>query len=599
MASGTSSTKTATVAILPFQNHSDKNELDYFSLGFTDDLVIALSRFSSLRVISPHSTRNIQVSIDQASDSIEFLNAGFIVTGSFRLHSGKVKIGAQLKSANDSTVIWAERYDEGLEGIFEVQDDIVQRIVSALQKQIRTSMLSASRSKKETNLEAYDYLLRGMAELEIGGIENDETARGYFQIALEKDPNCARAYTGLSLSYFNEWSCRLWERWDESQKGAFKFAKKAVDIDPHDYVALSVLGRIFLYKGEYEKSEHYLRKSLRLNSNDPDTLIQIASCFVYLGYEKESEKLYLKAQELNPVNVEWYFAYGTFIYFELGAIEKSIELAHKVSIESVWVDFSAYVSAAFYHLNDYDNMHKYWNLFLEQFRNKITMGKEPASGQALEWMININPYNTESQLIPFWEHMKGLTPFTRSDNQKSNTLSTNSNVFRKGSGLWEMSYEDKSIFLPDLKGYHDLAMLMSKPEKEFHCTELMGTVVRHNDSTPVMDDKAKASYKNKISDLLAEIEEANEMNDSSRSQGLQEEYEQIVDHLSSSMGLGGKTRKLDSSVERSRSAITWRIRSAIKKIEDAHPSLSKHLTKSIATGTFCSYSPEKPVDWIF
>jgi hypothetical protein len=67
--------------------------------------------------------------------------------------------------------------------------------------------------------------------------------------------------------------------------------------------------------------------------------------------------------------------------------------------------------------------------------------------------------------------------------------------------------------------------------------------------------------------------------------------------LSSTLGLKGKTREIGSTAEKARSAITWRIRSAIKKIEKTHPELFHHLSNSINTGTFCSYNPEISMDW--
>jgi hypothetical protein len=75
------------------------------------------------------------------------------------------------------------------------------------------------------------------------------------------------------------------------------------------------------------------------------------------------------------------------------------------------------------------------------------------------------------------------------------------------------------------------------------------------------------------------------------------EYNTLVDHLSASLGLGHKPREMGSSVEKARSAITWRIRNVIKKISSTHPKLATHLSKSINTGTFCSYKPEVNIDW--
>ena len=89
------------------------------------------------------------------------------------------------------------------------------------------------------------------------------------------------------------------------------------------------------------------------------------------------------------------------------------------------------------------------------------------------------------------------------------------------------------------------------------------------------------------------------MNDFGRADKLREEYEKLINHLSSSLGLAGKTRKIDSSVEKARSAVTWRLRNAIKKINNDNPLLGKHLSNSIKTGIFCSYSPENEISWIF
>jgi hypothetical protein len=75
------------------------------------------------------------------------------------------------------------------------------------------------------------------------------------------------------------------------------------------------------------------------------------------------------------------------------------------------------------------------------------------------------------------------------------------------------------------------------------------------------------------------------------------EYNTLLDHLSASLGMGRKPRAKGSSVEKARSAITWRIRNVIKKIKTSHPKLAMHLSKSINTGTFCSYHPEVHIDW--
>jgi tetratricopeptide (TPR) repeat protein len=403
----------------------------------------------------------------------------------------------------------------------------------------------------------------------------------------------------LSLSYFNEWSCQLWERWDESQKGAFKYARKAVELDESDSVSLLVLGRIYLYKGDYEKGEYYLRKSLKLNPNDAGNLSQLAVSFVYLGYIDEAEELYRKAKRLNPLNEFSYNLAGSLIYFESGRYEEAIEIGLKTDFDKVWVDLPAMMAAAYYHLGDMENMKKYWKIYEKYFKKRILHGKKAERFEALRWIIAVNPIKGKSNYVPFFEYMKNEKNNGEERKSEIKPESSALNIFRRGSGLWEMNFEGKSIFLPDVKGYHDIQKLLKNPNKELHCNELMGNPVVINDGEFVLDDKAKDAYKKKINDLSLEIDEAELMNDTHRAAELRKEYEELIDHLSRSLGLGGKSRKLNSSVEKSRSAVTWRIRSAIKKIESAHPSLSRHLSKSVKTGIFCSYSPEKETAWDF
>ena len=310
------------VAVLPFQNFSEDNKLDYFVAGFTDDLIMNLSRFRSLQIISSHSTKKINSNNEKDQKKIQVLNANYLVKGNFRHYDGNITIRIQLLRTEDDSIVWAERYEEALASIFEIQDDITQRIVSTLQKHININLLSSARKKTMTSLEAYDCWLRGMDQLEGGTAESDDKAREYFKQALEIDPEYARAYAGLSLTYFNEWSCQVFDRWETAKEGAHKYALKAVSLDETDNVSNMILGRVYLYHREYEKAEHYLRKSLKLNPNDADNLIQIASSFASLGYPVEAEKLYLKAIRLNPINIEWYYSYGAFYLFRIRAILK-------------------------------------------------------------------------------------------------------------------------------------------------------------------------------------------------------------------------------------------------------------------------------------
>ncbi|MBK7873999.1 MAG: hypothetical protein IPJ74_26785 [Saprospiraceae bacterium] len=90
-----------------------------------------------------------------------------------------------------------------------------------------------------------------------GTLEADEQARIYFQQAMDIDPHYARAYTGMSLTYFNEWSCQIWDRWEVSQKGHLAGHKKAFELEERDHVSATILGKLYLFNGDYEKQNTF------------------------------------------------------------------------------------------------------------------------------------------------------------------------------------------------------------------------------------------------------------------------------------------------------------------------------------------------------
>lgn len=584
---------TTSVAVLPFQMLGEVAGLSPIILGFTEDLIVNFSKFIGLSVISQYSSLGITNASD--TSAISQLGADYIITGSFRpLGENHFRIGVKLVRTRDNRIVFAGNHDESLETMLNTQNTVTEQIVNVLQQQINHDLLSYSYRKESVELAAYENWLLGMNLLKKGTVESDLQARERFEAALKIDPQFARAYTGISLSYFNEWSCQLWERWDVSQKGAHKYAMKAIELDENDYVSLAVLGRTFLYSGDYDKSEYFIRKSLKMNPNDADNLILIAFTMVYLGLVKEAETLFLKARNLNPLHPDIYFPHASFIYFELGDYEKSAAYAEKVKDSSVWTDFAAYVAAAYYHLSQFDKMKLYWEKYLKLFEKNINHGKPITHKQALEWQIMVNPYKGKTNLEPFWEYM-GQSKQVISDSEPSHHEKLGGDFILNGE-LWEMKYAKESIVLKDCKGFHDIVKLLAEPERQLHCSELMGTVLEA-EGTAIIDNQALGDYKNRIKALQADISDAEEMGQVLKADGLREEYEMLLEHVSKAMGMSNKVRKTGSSLEKARSAVTWRIRSAIKRIEKVHPQLAKHLSNSIKTGTFCSYVPETPHQW--
>ncbi|MEQ8575063.1 MAG: tetratricopeptide repeat protein [Fulvivirga sp.] len=579
------------VAVLPFEDLTEKGDLNYFLQGLVDDLIVDLSRFNSLNVISQHTTS--QLDIDRNYEQVKLLGIDYLIKGSFRSFNDKIRFNIQLINALDRGVVFAGKHEETFESLYELYDNIAQQIVSVIEQQININLLQVASKKPTSKLEVYDLWLKGMNEVKKGGIENDLKAREYFNLAIEKDPTYARAYTGLSLSHFNEWSCQLWSRWQVSQDGSHDYALKAVELDENDYIALTVLGRTYLYLGEYEKAEYCLEKAYQINPNDADNIALITTNLVFAGNLEQAEKLYLKAIALNPLNPADYIPVGTALYLEMGQYKKAIDLALALKYEAVWVDFPVYIGAAYYHLHDLENAEKCWHQYLERFESKINSNSKDVELDATSWVLEVNPFKKRSPLHSFIEYI-GKRPVSKISNEQEEATG---NSFISNKNVWEISYQNKKLIIPTIKGLNDIAKLVSNPESPISSMDLMGAQVNEK-GIDVIDQRAKAEYQQRLITIQNQIEGAKEAFDNALLANLEDEYDSLLEYLSGAMGLNGKSRKAGSSNEKIRSAVTWRIRSAIKKINEGHPELARHLSNSIKTGTDCIYQPEEKVQWL-
>jgi TolB-like protein len=589
------------IAVLSFENHSGDANHDYFAAEFVEDLITDLSRFHSLQVISSYTSRKMGTGSLNGLAEAEALAISYLLKGSLRRKADQIRITTQLIEVAGGGVIWAERYDAPLDAIFDIHDDIVERVAGALSAQIDQVLLAAARDKPLTSLAAYDCWLRGMDLLRKGTSAADHEARKIFEQALTIDPNYSRAHAGLSLSYFNDWSCQVWENWDATQSNAFKHAMKAIRLDDTDHITQMILGRVLLYRQQFDIAEQHLNRSLELNPNDAENLMQIAISKAYLGKGEKGEQLYLKAMRLNPYRNIWYYTGGAFTYFVQREFEVCIELALKGPLTDRWVDLPAFLSAAYAHMDKPEEATRYLEIFIETFHKKIIRDHQPSPDEMITWLKLANPFKhaADTALMVDGLVKAGLScrPETTSAARTPKPAQNQGNTFKKHQGLWHMAFDGSGIQLPEVKGFFDLARLLATPGEEVHCTEMMGTPDSMSDQETAIDEKARQAYTQRIRDLHSKIAAAEEMNDLGRREKLSAELDQLTEHLTKALGLGQRVRPLNAPAERARAAVTWRIRNAIKKITAAHPALGHHLDQAIRTGNFCAYTPQKDHVW--
>jgi len=166
--------------------------------------------------------------------------------------------------------------------------------------------------------------------------------------------------------------------------------------------------------------------------------------------------------------------------------------------------------------------------------------------------------------------------------------------------FWIVSYRDRSTRLKDARGLHHLLRLLQEPGREHHVLEMAGSLdlPSHTDA-PVLDSRARAEISLRLESLRYEIEEAESNNDAYRARKARAEIESIGEVLASAMGLGGRDRAGNAAAERARAAVTKALRTTIRRVREADPVLGDILSRTVRTGTFCSYVPmtEPAIEW--
>lgn len=197
------------------------------------------------------------------------------------------------------------------------------------------------------------------------------------------------------------------------------------------------------------------------------------------------------------------------------------------------------------------------------------------------------------------EVLRGLAsePSSTQVSMPASTQPAGPNEFRPDGDGWVLSYHGRTSRVRDTKGMATLARLLDRPDVEMAAVDLMDAAVIEQAADVVADLRARDAYRERVRELQSEIDEASDDNDPMRAERAQVELDRLVDELQAAYGLAGSERMTGSTAERARSAVRWRIRDTIKRIESMHPTMGAHLDRSISTGRFCVYRPAEPTSW--
>lgn len=377
------------LAVLPFVAASDDAVTRLLASGLTEDVAIEVARFRQIALIARGSVAEVARRSPSPEHIARETGARLVLSGSVIVSAGRVRVSAALVDCTTALQVWAERWEVPHDDLLVVLERLTKSLVGALALRIDEARLEETHRRPRERLEVYECWLRGLECLRRGTPTSDDEARALFEQALALAPNFARAFSGISLSHFNDWSCQAWDRWDERERLAFVNARRAVELDDDDHVTHTILARIHVYRREFELGERHLERALALNANDTDMLMHASLAYAYLGEPERACELAGTALMLHPKHPDWYYPVASFAHLLARNPQEALRLALRAP--DATVDTRAMLAVACVRLDDLTAARAHALRFLAHFRAKIVRGREPEPGEPARWLLRTNP----------------------------------------------------------------------------------------------------------------------------------------------------------------------------------------------------------------
>ena len=344
------------IAVLPFTNMSADPEQEYFSDGLTEDIITALTHWRFLSVIARNSCfayKKKAVDIKQAGRE---LGARYLLEGSVRKIGARVRITAQLIDGASGRHLWAERYDREIDDIFEVQDDIVQRIAAVVAPELARAELRRSTDKQVRDLNAWDLCLRGMAAVRKRTRDGNAEGREFLSRAIAIRPDYADAYAGVAMSYNQDILIGVADDRTATATHAMEAARKAIECDNSSSWAHHELSTAYQWLNRVGDALAEARIAVDLNPNDAYGLHALGNKSDLAG-DPDGIALMEKAQKLNPEDAQLH-VHLTFLaraYVNSGNYGIAVERARQaIRRRSGYAPAHYILAMALGHLGDVD-----------------------------------------------------------------------------------------------------------------------------------------------------------------------------------------------------------------------------------------------------
>ena len=349
------------VAVLSFKYSSANPALAALAEGLAEDIVTGLSRFSYLRVIARSSTLQYAHQPADVRSVANELGARYVIEGTLRQAGARLRITAHLVDASSGTDLWAETYDRSFrpEAVFELQDDLVPRIVSTVADThgiLPHSMSEPLRDKDPAQLSPYEAVLRSFAHFQRVNSEEHAAAVTGLERAVQQAPGYADGWAMLSLLYKEEYTHGFNARPDPLGR-AFAAARRAVEGAPSNHLAHHALAATLFFRRELKAFRGAAERAIALNPMDGFTIAYLGFLTAYAGDWERGCALAEQARSLNPHHPGWYWFPSFFDAYRKSDYPGALEVALKLNMPGFWRTNVAF-AAVYGQLGEVEAAHK-------------------------------------------------------------------------------------------------------------------------------------------------------------------------------------------------------------------------------------------------
>ena len=297
---GTRESKRPSIAVLALTNMSNDPEQDFLGDGITEDLITALSKIRTFKVISRESTFSYQGSSVDVRQIARDLDVRFVLEGSVRKSGNRVRVTVQLIDADTGHHVWAERYDREMADIFDLQDEIVEVIAAALEPELNAFERDRALRKPPENLDAWELYQRALWYMWTYQREANVKALELFRQAIKFDPGFAPAHAYYAYCCYQTVIMGYAEDPQACLEDGMRTAREALKLDDKDAISYFAIGRIHMMQGNHDDSIAALRKSIELNPCFAQAYHGLGFVLSLAGEYEESARNMQKAVAISP-----------------------------------------------------------------------------------------------------------------------------------------------------------------------------------------------------------------------------------------------------------------------------------------------------------